>query len=254
MTSFVYSKFAKLKNDLPKLSDDQFIAWQIWQLDFIFEHEIVAIKNLGGEFLAFSQLFAQEFGATPDLLGKTGKFMSSDFDIKIYEDVDIQEKRVINGLKPQRSLCVFRNNDVIMLYDMYKRPLINPSTNNVLGVHVVISKYIPNAIRQVIDTKFFNFQQNCANLVNCSLSHLQNQIIFCLILGYTTRKEITNLLVKLTGLECNESRVKNALQALYEKFECNSPGRLIDLVISGCIKISIPAEIFPAGVFPFDDE
>ncbi|MBP9742630.1 MAG: hypothetical protein KBD37_04650 [Burkholderiales bacterium] len=253
MNAFVYKKFTHLIEELPSLSDDQFLAWQILQLDFIFKHEIAAIKNISGEFLAFTQFFATEFNVTPDLLGKTGKFISPDFDVQIYEHVDVQEKFVINKLKPQRSLCIFRKNNIIMIYDMYKRPLVNPATNNVLGVHVIISKYIPNAIRQIIDKKLFKSHQYSINLANCTLSHLQNQIIFCLLLGYTTRKEITNILIYLTGTECSENRVKNALQALYEKFECNTPGQLIDLVISRQININIPAEIFPAGVFTFDE-
>lgn len=233
-----------------KLSNSQFMALQIWYLKHVFNHDIAAIKNKECEFVAFTRDFAEEFDVTEELLGKTSIAIPSDFENKVYDEIMQQEKQIIKDTKLQDSIYLHKSKDVVSIYAVRKRPLVNPHTGETLGLLINTAKFIPNSIRKVLDEHFLHLPQNTNNIPDKGLSKLQQQIVFCLLLGFASRKEIANALSNYTGNEFNEIQVKNALQALYLKFECNTPNQLIDLVVNGTIKLDIPADMLPAGVFP----
>lgn len=61
---FIAKDYQNEVNVLPDLTDHEFMARQIWQLRHVYINEITSIKNTHHEFVAFTQKFAEEFGAT----------------------------------------------------------------------------------------------------------------------------------------------------------------------------------------------
>ena len=50
-----------IDNKLYNLTDIEFMRMQVWQLKSIFNDEIVSIKNISHQFVAFTEKFAQIF-------------------------------------------------------------------------------------------------------------------------------------------------------------------------------------------------
>ena len=74
------------------------------------------------------------------------------------------------------------------------------------------------------------------------LNKLQNEIIFCLLIGFSTRKEIASVIGFFSGIH-DEHKVKNALYHLYEIFDCNSTSILLNNVLLNDVEITIPEGI-----------
>ena len=184
---------------IPKMTDEEFMLRQIWQLKHVFHNEIAAIKNIKCEFIAFTKYFAEEFSVDFNLLGKTAIAIASDFENEVYNDILKQENDIINKGEVQDSLYLYKHNDVVSIYAVRKRPMINPSTGNVAGIMLNTAKFMPNSLRKVLDEQVLNIlHQDDSNILDKGLSKLQQQIVFCLLLGFSSRKEITNTLISFT--------------------------------------------------------
>ena len=72
-----------------------------------------------------------------------------------------------------------------------------------------------------------------------SLTTQQQQIVFCLCLGYHSRKEIALILSKARNEQVSARRVKSELNALYEKSECSTAGDLIQSFFETGIEVPV---------------
>ena len=248
---FIAKDYQNEVNNFPDLSDHEFMVRQVWQLSHIYTNELTSIKNTRHEFVAFTQKFAKEFGANAESLGKTAEIltgMSHDDYAKIHE----QEEIIFKSLKFQDSIYLLKRNKDIINYALRKHPLVNPATNNCVGILINTTRFTPGIFRKLMLNKFLPFNKVLPGIKSNELSEQQRQIAFCLLLGFHSRKEIAALLSNMTNTEYNETRIKNSLQALYNKFDCNTPGQLLNLISMGKINIELPAEILTTGNFPFD--
>ena len=84
---------------------------------------------------------------------------------------------------------------------------------------------------------------------NASLSEQQKQIVFCMMLGYHSRKDISKTLSELTGEHYSEVRIRNSLQKIYDKFECNSSARLINLICVNQLDVKVPVKTIDDGSY-----
>lgn len=116
-----------------------------------------------------------------------------------------------------------------------------------VGILINSEKVVPNAHRKFILQQFFDSVKPTLNPVNFELTSLQNQIIFCLLIGISNRKEIALTLKNITGQHITENQVKNSLQALYNDFKCSSVSQLVNLILMEQIPFEIPANTLPLG-------
>ena len=119
-----------------------------------------------------------------------------------------QEQRIIDDLVVQESTYILNKNDKKLYFAVRKRPLVNPSTQNVVGILVVALKVAPfyfrgEHIKQAIK---LSFSKNTAGKI--SLSEQQQQIVYCLLLGFHSRKEIAEILSHVTDEIFSETRIK----------------------------------------------
>lgn len=233
------------------LSDHDFMALQISQLRNIFHNEIGAIKNTKHEFVAFTKKFAEEFGLTRSHLGRTAVDLPG-MDEKTYAEIEKQEKGIIVGLEFQDSIYILNRNKKLVHYVLRKRPIVNPATNNCLGIVFNTSKIVPGVFRRLLASNFLPTQKPKSIIISTPLTEQQQQVAFCLLLGFHSRKEIANILSNITKSEYSENKIKNSLQALYNKFKCNSPGQLLDLMSNGEMQIELPP-VLPSGNYPMKE-
>jgi len=242
---FIVNHYQKEIAQLPSLSDHEYMVMQIWLLKNTFHHEISSIKNTQHEFVAFTKRFAAEFGGSELTLGKTAVGLPG-VSIQDYTAIHDQEQRIINNHEFQDSIYLFRKNKEVINYVMRKRPLINPATHNCVGIFINISRVNPGIFRKLLISKLLPTTKTNSTIINYELTEQQQQIFFCLLLGFQSRKEIAAILSNLTKSEYNETRIKNSLQALYNKFDCHTPGQLLDLISASPIQVELPA-VLPTG-------
>lgn len=119
---------------------------------------------------------------------------------------------------------------------------------------------------QVLDKMFFQYLfeewriNNNLNLRQCKhspkkqlkdinlFSMFEQEIIYCLLSGYTIDKVIEQFLVQATRTK-PKGNIKYAVAALFTKFECDNRTTLIDLLKYYELDRYLPITIFPPGVY-----
>ena len=169
-----------------------------------------------------------------------------------YLEIEQQEQHIIKSLQMQNSIYVLKKDGEVIFYIVRKRPLVNPSTGRCVGILINTGKAMPGVLRWLLVNKEFPSLPLSADTLNIKLSKTQRQISFCLLNGFRTRKEISSILSKITPKGCSEIKVKNTLQVLYNKFRCNTPSQLLDIVAISLTKGALPMGSFPTGNYPVD--
>lgn len=228
------------------LSNQEFLRHVICYAQHIFVDEMMFIKNERCEFVALSNKAALEFSLGCEILGKT--FHAADGIQKTIQDnIHAHELQLLNDRKMQTSFYFYTKNGKTCNYSVKKRAIVNPETNDVVGILINSEKVVPNAHRKFILQQFFDSVKPTFNPVDFELTSLQKQIIFCLLIGISNRKEIALTLKNITGQHITENQVKNSLQTLYHEFKCSSVSQLVNLILMEQIPFEIPANTLPLG-------
>lgn len=215
------------------ITDDELLAFYVWQLSNTYLHEMALIKNSKCEFIAFTDKMKDEFDLSTDMIGNTFRSAVGISD-KISSTIHDQELSIIRNKSQQRSFYFYKNKSgVTNSYLVRKRALINPNTGNVVGIMVNTEDYsIPNIMRKFFLSQNQDIQYLASREVIQEFTYLQKQIILCLIIGINGRKEIAQTISKLLSEEITEIKVKNGLQQLYKKFGCSDSHHLVNIVLS----------------------
>lgn len=243
---YILSQYQESVIKYPDLPNDEFLRQQIALLGNLFANEIMAIKDAKLEYVALSERYISEFDLT---LGANLSEIKLQEDEAVSAKIRNQENLIVANAVYQQSLYLFKKNGVLTNYMTRKRPLVNPATGDVVGVLIVSAQFELGVFRKLYVKQLLTRSKPRADVSNLSLTAQQQQIIFCLLLGYHSRKEIAHILNNVTNENFNETRVKNGLKALYDKFECSTSGQLIDLISTNPIKMGFPADTMTEGNF-----
>lgn len=214
-----------------KFDDSEFLALHIWQIMNYPPDEMALIKNHYCEFLAITDKMAEEFNLTDDILGKTFK-AALNVPTEIRDEVVHQEQHLIKTISRQTSFYFYRNQDgITKSYMVRKRALVNPDSCNVVGIIVNTEPASPNLMRRFLITQD-NLPKKISTPDGSNLTLLQKQIVLCLLTGINSRKEIAQLLSRLTDNEISDIKIKNSLQNLYKEFNCNTVQQLTDSLLN----------------------
>lgn len=208
-------------------SNEEYLASQIWQLKHVFFNEMSAIKNSTLKYLAFSKPFAEAFKLDDSILDKSRPILSS-----IDQEIAQQEQQIIISQLRNDSIYQTEKPNIDM-YLMRKRPLINPSTGDCVGISILAAKLDIAKERRVMLRHFFGKQVSAGStLPDAEFTQQQQQIITCILLGFQQRKDIAKILENITDNTYDEIRIKNQLHTLYQKYNCNSLNELVDIIVS----------------------
>lgn len=207
-------------------SDELFFKNTISSFYYSYSHmEIAFIKNTTSHYVAVSSQFAALRGLEPhELIGKL------DFEIpdKISEFAQIfyqQDREVEASRKKRRFLDVHYYADGLGIYVFRKAPIINPSTNNALGIYCVASKFKGKSSMSVVQLLAKEPVNRQCNLDICmgALTRREQEVLFCVANGLTDRKLIARFLSAIHGKEIGaDATIKNILKSLYNKIPCGS--------------------------------
>ena len=81
-------------------------------------------------------------------------------------------------------------------------------------------RVLPNLHRKFY-SEFLGMSNQLEVSITPSLTSIQKQILFCLLIGISNRKEIAQTLSTITDNSITDVKVKNELQVLYREFHCS---------------------------------
>lgn len=177
------------------------------------------IKTTSSTYAAVSKQFADLVGVTvEELIGK------SDFDLlckakELAQTFYDQDRMVETTRKKFRFLDINHYATGIGIYIFRKCPIINPTTNNVLGTYCVVSKFkSSSAINAVFNFQNYGKHIHQNDLIQYkSLTTREQETLFCIAHGLTDRKLIANFLSTIHQKNISTETTKKILQAIYEK-------------------------------------
>ena len=151
------------------------------------------------------------------------------------------QKILYKSHKALDAIYVHKHANETVSYLVRKRILRNPYTKEIIGIFGNMEPFTPGYFRKIY-LQLIKQTFNMPSKPQFKLNKLQNEIIFCLLMGFSTRKEIASVIGFFSG-EHDEHKVKNALYGLYEIFECNSASILLNNVLLNDVDITIPEGI-----------
>lgn len=206
--------------------DQDFLEKTILSVTFLCQampKQMVAIKGIHSVNIFCSDFLAARAGfAMNELIGK--KIWSSLYDDdETFEKILIAEdEAIINSREPKIVLKVNRFCDGLVPYLAMKTPIINPETNNVVGI--LIQGYeigTTNLIQNII--KKMDSHKKAANLKNKpKLSKREKEIIFFFMANLSSQ-EIADIIGEHEGKSITKSTIDSVFNdQLYLKFDVYS--------------------------------
>lgn len=233
------------------MTNDEFLQFSIQQLQNIFSNEMLAIKNTDLNYVAFSQQFADEFELDKTYLN-TNK--GNDLDQAALNANLAQEQKLLTESRYQDYLHFYKKNNKTKTCTMRKRPLINPFNAQVVGLVNVVSYLGPGFLRKLLTRKLFPKLATQNNKVASSVTtDAQQYIAFCMLAGFYSREEIALIINNSTNTSLGTIQIKNNLQSLYKKLDCNSNTQLLDMLLNDLENVRYPTDFQPNGtIYPIE--
>lgn len=233
------------------MTNDEFLQFSIEQLQNIFHNEMLAIKNTQLNYVAFSRQFADEFELDETYLD-TNK--GNNLDQAALDANLAQEKQLLAENRYQDYLHFYKKNNQTKSCTMRKRPLINPFNSQVVGLVTVVSYLGPGFLRKLLTRKLFpKLATQNNNAANSLTTDAQQYIAFCLLAGFHSREEIALIINSSTNNSLGTIQIKNNLQNLYKKLDCNSNAQLLEIILNDLDNIRYPIDFQPNGtIYPIE--
>ena len=104
---------AKISQSQSELSDEEFLVQSIWYAKSFFANELVFVKNIRCEFIAFSEKASLEFDLSHDILGKTF-YAAANIHKLVQDEIYQHELQLLNDRKMQNSFYFYNKNEEIV--------------------------------------------------------------------------------------------------------------------------------------------
>ncbi len=245
-------KYNQILNNIKPYTNQEYLELQVWFFKNAFYTEAAAIKDTSLRFVAFSNAFGEAFNLNYSCLGKRLKDVIN-INQSVCEKIEENEKKIIEKQKSQDSIFHVNVDKQHFSYLVRKRPLINPATSKTVGLIDFSIKFDVIKVRRLL-TKNSKYKAYSNVTMNQEyFSEQQQQIITCLLLGFHKRKEIADILEKITNNEVSENQVKYLLNTLYDKYKCDSTGDLIDLIsINENLAHNVTGVVLPDNMYTIE--
>ncbi len=246
-----------LTNDPDNLhEDEEFLNKLIDSIDLLVSaspQQLVGIKNTSSLMIYYSKKFANFLGIEQkQIIGKRTF-------LPLYDNPDIEttilneDETVINERRQLRVLKINKVGGTLKPYVCIKSPLINPHTNNLVGILLQGFEISVLNLNQHIFNSYKQFKSSNAN--NTQLPHLtkrEKQVIY-FFMAQLTSQEIADTIYKLEGKKVSKSTIDSVFNdQLYLKFDVNSRIALFNKLRELGYDKLIPAEVLNSMSIPLE--
>ena len=239
------------------LSDADYLNQLITYTHLYRKNDICSIKNTNSTYLAVTPAFTKLMclNETNAIIGKSDKSMPgtiAKFAPTLYE----QERAIEHSRLTMQTLDVFDYPSGFNALKSVKEPIINPATSNVLGTFTSSNTLAPDSsLKTIIDIHHIKFGQHPSintdhNHCSFKLTETERDILFCICLGISNRKDIANFLSVIYKRTVGaDTTVHDAFRRLYKKLNRNTPIQLLEFAIFNELYLQIPQSFLPTGSY-----
>lgn len=233
------------------LSDEVFLNTFIDSFDIHYNNQMIGLKDLNNSFLIVSEQYAQLMGIQRSELTKVCKrtknsTISLDLDAR---DIIIHKKYeyVIKNKRSVKYIDIHNRDGSTYAFVFTKSPLINPSTDNVVGVVHKLDKFSAPYIQHIFTQVNTN---NSLNLDDIELSDREKIILFFMSLGITNYKQIADIMTTLReNEEITHDNVKYSVKKLLKVTDTCFYNDMLNLLASNGYVFDIPESFLTKGKF-----
>ena len=239
------------------LSDAAYLDKYIEDMYRFKPDEIWAVKDPNSIIVGVSLICAQIHGFKniEQGIGKT------QYDIRCkvveYADALINQDRYTEQIKQQvKTLDVHDYCGGPAAIQSIRYPIINPATNNTLGVLSHGKNLEMNiALKTILDLHGQKFDKSASiyltnNKKQFDLTNIERDVLFCICLGINNRKDIANFLAMAYQQDFSaETTIHDAFRRLYRKLNCNTPMQLLEFAVYNDLNLQIPQAFLPTGSY-----
>jgi len=196
-------KYKKLFNRAQQesLTDDEYLEKYMSYIHTFKANEIYGIKDTSSTHLLSTTGFAKMVGLknSKDSFGKKDKEMPC----KTAEFADvfnIQDREVEKTRSEKIILDIHEFSTGFGMVQTIKSPIINPTTQNVLGTIFRASNFtISSQLKIIMELHGKKFSHTSSMTISnaykkLNLSNLEQEVLFCICLGFGSKKSIANFL------------------------------------------------------------
>lgn len=221
------------------------------EVAFVKDHDFI-YRGVSEGFI--STFYRGEKISANDILGKASgdqpKFIKNP---QYLTAIQKEDQLVHDTLKTHRFLFIDNNNTIFIVT---KRPVINPATNNFVGIFACMRNFmhphILNLIYKMNGVKFGMANANQTMPLKFELTERQHMVLFLYVNKYSNT-EIASIM-GILGQKLSAGRVNDHLENLKYIFAVKSKEQLIEKAISYKYHLFIPRKFLKPGSYLLDDE
>lgn len=253
-----YNKLLGIGNQF--LSDEEYLEQKILSIYRFKSDTVCGIKDHDSVYIASSNASAKLLGfcEVKKIVGKKDE----DIPCKLARDAEIffmQDREIEQTRSTRHYLNTYEYFSGVLPLKCSKTPIINPATNNVLGVYYEGNQLLINNILQIIfdlHGNRFGYYSSLYlgnNPKQFNLTNREQEVLYCICLGFSTRKAIANLLSYIHNREIRVNTiVDEVFKGLYRKLPCKSTAQLLEFAVANKLYLHIPKQFIPLGTFEMD--
>lgn len=238
-----------------QVDDDAYIEEYIKSFYSICYNKIGAIKDVDSKYIMATNNFVALVG-----LNSIGSIIHlTDIQLpcsmanysKKYKE---QDEMIIKYKSSQSYIEIQEFATGIGVYKFTKSPIINPKTNNILGVLINVEPFqVTNMMDVMLEmhTKRRNVPLNTnsfgCNKANISLGPKQTEVLFCLSLGIKEDKYIADFIKKVLNIEYGIVHIRDIVRDLLAKFNVCKREELLEEIVKQKLHTSFPLHFLKFG-------
>ncbi len=208
------------------MSDHAFLAKVVASVEFLSKampKQMLSIKDIHSKHIFCSDFTAELIGIKPSqIIGKKIWLPLYDNDASFEDILVAEDQMIIQSREAKVVLKINRIHSELVPYTCIKAPLINPETNNVVGLffqgfEMVETLFQKHAIKTLVSDK------NSMNLSNLPhLSKREKQVVFFFMANLSSQ-EIAEMIYKIERKKVAKSTIDSLFNdQLYAKFNVYS--------------------------------
>jgi hypothetical protein len=245
----------KIKLDTPMISDEEYLEQYIMHIYRFKLNQICSIKNTNLAYIAITPTLANMFGFD-DAENAIG-LKDEQLPCKLSDMAEVfhaQDQEVLQSQSVKYTINILDYHTGFTILKCIKEPVINPATNNILGICNYYKKFNVNttleAIFNIHNSPFGRSLTAKNDSNNLSLTQTEIEVLFCICLGLTNRKEIAKFLSIVHKKEVRaDTTVHDAFKRLYAKLACNNQVQLLENAVKHKLHLEVPQTLLPYGSF-----
>ena len=251
------NKYKRLiETDAPIIADDEYLEQYIMHIYRFKFNQICSIKNTDLAYIAITPSFASMLGfdTAENAIGVKDEAVPCNVS-EMAETFYTWDREVLQNRTAQQTINVLDFHTGLAILKCKKEPIINPATNNILGIFNHYTQFNVNATLEAI----FNMHaspfgkhsiSNRDNRNTPSFTTMEVEVLFCTCLGLTNKKEIAKFLSIIHKREIrDDTTVHDAFKRLYKKLSCNNQVQLLESAVAHNLHLEVPQTLLPYGSF-----